>query len=244
MYLFTTVFKAAATFKHSSFPPSTDKTESPSSAKHLTSGVPGTHSCMSLFNQETCFPQLSSLPNAMKFRLYFSTHLPCDSWNVVVGVLVRVVVVVGDVVTEVVVVADVVCEVVAVDVAVEVAVDVRVVVADVVGLVVGVVTSQFWNPPLINASVITLNVVAAATQSAVSTNNVLNAHTKSSSPSPAGPRNSPTAAFSAVAVWLQVVASAATMAALPSITRHSKSPVAAGHASSTKFSTCTCAEQS
>lgn len=143
VYCVTTVFSAAATFRHSALPPPTERTESPSSSTHSTAGVPGEHAWITLFSQPTCFPQLFGLPNAMKFKLYFSTHLPCDSWNVVVTEVVAVVVVVGEVVAVVVVVgvvdADDVWEVVAVVVAV---VD-TVVVAVEVPVVVGVVTLQF-----------------------------------------------------------------------------------------------------
>lgn len=98
-----------------------------------------------------------------------------------VGVVVAVVV--RDDVGVVVVVGVEVLEVVAVVVAVVV------VVGDVVLVVVGVVTSQFWNPPAVKASIIAFNVAAVVAQSVPSCMNVLNAQL-TSSPVPSGPRNS------------------------------------------------------
>lgn len=130
-----------------------------------------------------------------------------------------------------------------------VVVGVVVVVADVVALDVmlvvwldvGVVTRQFWNEPATNASVIRLNVAAAASQSTVSITSVLNAQVKSSAPSPSGPLNSPNAAFKAAAVSKHVLSSAATIAALPLISLHVSVPDSAGHASRILLSASTCA---
>lgn len=90
------------------------------------------------------------------------------------------VVVVGDVDCDVVAVDDseVVCELVSEDVAVEVKLDVAEVVAD----VVGVVTSQFWNPPAMYASMRVFNISAAALQSVESITSVCNAHDRSFPP--------------------------------------------------------------
>ena len=90
------------------------------------------------------------------------------------------VVVVGDVDCDVVAVdvSEVVCELVSEDVAVEVKLDVAEVVAD----VVGVVTSQFWNPPAMYASMRVFNISAAALQSVESITSVCNAHDRSFPP--------------------------------------------------------------
>ena len=169
-----------------------------------------------------------------KFELYLSMHSSVPSNGVVVCDVVcdevAVVVVVG------VEVADVVRELVAVVVTVEVAVEVGVEVADVVGLVVGVVTSQSWNPPAAYASVISFSVAAAALQSDESTKNLVNEHTRSSSSSPAGPRNSVMAAVSAAAVasHADVVSTiAAYSTLLIAAASHDSVPAVVGHASST-----------
>ena len=159
-----------------------------------------------------------------------------DVVAVLVTVLVTVVVTVD--------VIDVVCDDVAEDVGVVEGVVVGELVTLVVGDVVGVVTSQSWNPPASNASVIALIVSAAASQSAPSKSATPNAHATSSS-LPAGPRNSRSALFNAVLVaphW-PVTSTSASMPCAESDLQLTSPVHSVSHAASTRFSAATCAWQ-
>ena len=102
--------------------------------------------------------------------------------------------------------------------------------------VVGVVTIHSWNPPASNALVMAFSVAAVASQSFESKMAVPNAHPTFSS-SPAGPRNSRSAAFNASAVAPQLPVTS-TSASMPSeaCVLHVISPDQSGsHAASTRF---------
>ena len=146
--------------------------------------------------------------------------------SVVVGVVVEELVAVVVWLDVPVVVGEEVCVVVGVVVAVVVAVDVTV--------VVGVVASQFWKPPLAHASVMELRVRAIAAHSVLSTSSEPNAQKASSAamicPGAAGPRNSVTAAFRAIAPVSQEPP-LTTKDESPERSSHSISGLSAGHAS-------------
>ena len=176
-------------------------------------------------------------PSPKKLVPYLLTQETSASKAVVVCVVVR------DVVCESVGVVVVVSLVVRVVVRLEVGVLVGEVVREEVGVdvrvVVGVVTSQPWNPPAANAAVIAFKVAAVAAQSLPSIRIVLKEHPMSSALPPAGPRNSVSAVFSAVAVAEHAEASVDRTRAPLQATVPVSVPCSALHAASTLFSTAT-----
>ena len=120
---------------------------------------------------------------------------------------------------------------------------VAVVVGDDVAVVVGVVTSQLRKPPVAHASVMALSVAAVAAQSELSNKRVPNAQSMVSSADVAGPRNSFSAAFSAVAVSPHPVLTDSISNPATLVLSHKMVPDAAGHAARTSFNTATCASQ-
>ena len=196
----------------------------------------------SLFNQFVCMTQSCAVVLPRKSAPYTLIHTTLASSGVVAPVLVTDVV--GVVVSVVVgvVVEDVVGVVVRVVVGLLVTVVVGVDVTVVVGVVVGVVTSQFWNPPAANASVMAL-IVSAVSEHALESNRSEPKTQPTFSLTPAGPRNSRIALFIADAV-LPHSAEATVRDSNPGALSHITSAEAANEglqAKSTSFKTCTCA---
>ena len=145
---------------------------------------------------------------------YLLRHLKVGVGGVVVAVVVRVVVI----------------DVVGVDVVV------------LVGVVMGVVTSQSWNDPAINASIIALISATVDSQPAGSYMAPLNPHFSPSS-TPAGPRNSRIAALSAPTVFSH--SDPATTIVSPRRGAPQASvPLSAGQAPRTRVRVSTCTSQS
>ena len=111
----------------------------------------------------------------------------------------------------------------------------------VVGEVVGVVTSQPWNPPAMNASLMSLSVPATSPHLSLLTISMSEMpHRMGGNAAPAGPRNSLTAALRAAAMAVQpALPERATAPASVSLS-HATSPLLAGHLSRTRLSADVC----